>query len=158
MGIDMKKVILLATALAMISGSALAADLPVKAKVPAPAPFEPWDVAFGGALMNDYIFRGITQSATDPAIQGGLDWDSGAGFYLGTWGSSIEFGNDASMELDLYGGYRGSIDNFTYDVGFLYYAYPSTAASGLDFWEVYGKAGYNFGTKFTGSRIPQGGT
>src|ERR1700751_423432 len=61
MGIDMKKVVLLATALAMISGSALAADLPVKANAPAPAPFDPWDVAFGGALMSDYIFRGITQ-------------------------------------------------------------------------------------------------
>lgn len=97
------------------------------------------------AIVSDYVFRGITQSNTDPAIQGGLDWDSGAGFYVGTWASSIEFGDDASMELDMYAGYRATIDNFTYDVGFLYYAYPAASASGYDFWEVYGKAGYNFG-------------
>lgn len=97
------------------------------------------------AIVSDYVFRGVTQSMQDPAIQGGLDWDSGAGVYLGAWASSIEFGDDASMELDLYGGYRGAIDNFTYDVGFLYYAYPASSAPGYDFWEVYGKAGYNFG-------------
>ena len=48
----MKKLALLATALAMISGSALAADMVVKAvKAPPPAPFDPWDVAFGSAIM-----------------------------------------------------------------------------------------------------------
>src|SRR5437016_2859164 len=69
MGIDMKKLVLLATALAMVSGSALAADMPLKAaKAPPPAPFDPWDVAFGGALMNDYIFRGVTQSNHKPSV------------------------------------------------------------------------------------------
>lgn len=97
------------------------------------------------AIVSDYIYRGGSQTLQDPAIQGGLDWDSGAGVYIGTWASSIEFGDDASMELDLYGGYRGAIDNFTYDVGFLYYAYPASSAPGYDFWEVYAKAGYNFG-------------
>jgi hypothetical protein len=63
MGIVMKKMVLLATALAMISGSTLAADMAVKAmKAPPPAPFDPWDIAFGSAIMSDYIFRGVTQS------------------------------------------------------------------------------------------------
>ena len=69
MGIVMKKLALLATALAMVSGSALAADMAVKAvKAPPPAPFDPWDGAFGSALMNDYIFRGITQSNHKPSV------------------------------------------------------------------------------------------
>lgn len=97
------------------------------------------------AITSDYVFRGVTQTNEDFAVQGGLDWDSGAGFYLGTWASSLEFGDDASLEVDLYGGYRGAVDNFTYDVGFLYYMYPGSSAPGYDFWEVYGKAGYNFG-------------
>src|ERR1044071_2931942 len=47
MGIVMKKMVLLATALALLSGSALAADMAVKAvKAPVPAPFDPWDIAF----------------------------------------------------------------------------------------------------------------
>ena len=46
----MKKVALLATALAMVSGSAFAADMAVKAKkAPPVAAFDPWDIAFGGA-------------------------------------------------------------------------------------------------------------
>src|SRR5207244_7047043 len=67
MGIVMKKLALLATALAMVSGSAFAADMAVKAvKAPPPAAFDPWDLAFGSAIMNDYIFRGITQSNHNP--------------------------------------------------------------------------------------------
>jgi hypothetical protein len=69
MGIVMKKLALLATALAMVSGSALAADMATKAvKAPPPAPFDPWDVAFGSAIMNDYIFRGVTQSNHKPSV------------------------------------------------------------------------------------------
>ena len=69
MGIVMKKVALLATALAMVSGSAFAADMPVKAlKAPPPAAFDPWDIAFGAGIMNDYIFRGVTQSNHKPSV------------------------------------------------------------------------------------------
>ena len=61
MGMVMRKLTLLATALAMVTGSAFAADLQVKALKAPPAPaFDPWDIAFGGAIMSDYIFRGIT--------------------------------------------------------------------------------------------------
>lgn len=97
------------------------------------------------AITSDYVFRGVSQTNQDPAVQGGFDWDSGAGFYIGTWASSLEFGDDASLELDLYAGYAGSIENFSYDIGFLYYMYPSTSSVGYDFWEVYGSAGYDFG-------------
>ena len=65
----MKKIVLLATALAMVSGSALAADMRVKAiKAPAPVAFEPWDIAFGSSIMNDYVFRGVTQSNHKPSV------------------------------------------------------------------------------------------
>ena len=64
----MNKVALFVSVLAM-TGSAVAADLPVKAvNAPPAAPFEPWDIAFGGALMNDYLFRGVTQSNHQPSV------------------------------------------------------------------------------------------
>jgi len=67
----MKKLALLATALAMVSGSALAADLRVKAvKAPPPPAFDPWDIAFGSSITNDYVFRGITQSNHKPSVSG----------------------------------------------------------------------------------------
>src|SRR5258708_12924597 len=69
MGIVMKKMVLVAATLAMTTGSALAADMAVKAvRPPPPPPFEPWDFAFGSALMNDYIFRGVTQSNHKPSV------------------------------------------------------------------------------------------
>src|SRR6202020_3563647 len=69
MGIVMKKVVLLAAAFAIAAGSAFAADMPLKAvKAPPPAPFDPWDIAFGSAVMSDYIFRGVTQSNHNPSV------------------------------------------------------------------------------------------
>ncbi|MBE0704191.1 MAG: hypothetical protein IH582_13655, partial [Afipia sp.] len=49
--------------------AAVAADLPVKAlKAPAVTAFDPWDIAFGAGVMNDYVFRGITQSNHKPSV------------------------------------------------------------------------------------------
>ena len=108
------------------------------------------------AIATDYMFRGISQSFNNAVVQGGLDWDTGAGFHFGTWGSAVNFGdgNAATMELDLYGGYGGTIDNFSYDVGGIYYWYPgSPKALGYNLWEVYGKMGYNFGVATAGISV-----
>jgi len=97
------------------------------------------------AIVSDYIVRGISLSNEDPAIQGGLDWMSDNGFYLGTWGSSVEFGNDSSAEIDFYGGYRGRVGPLSYEAGIAYYWYPATTAVGSSFWDVHVEAGYDFG-------------
>ena len=100
------------------------------------------------AITSDYVFRGISQSDENVAIQGGLDWDSGHGFYLGVWASSIDFndGDEANIEVDVVGGYAGEHGNFSYDVGFIWYTYPG-ADDSLDynFFEVGASAGYDFG-------------
>ncbi len=101
------------------------------------------------ALTSDYVFRGISQTNNGVAAQGGLDWDTGAGIHVGTWASSLNLndGNQATTEVDLYGGYAGKIgDKLSYDVGFIYYWYPGAAkALDYDVWEVYAKTGYDFG-------------
>ena len=83
------------------------------------------------SVTSDYSFRGISQTLEEPAIQGGLDLRHPWGLYLGTWGSSVNFGEDlslgdrAQMELDLYGGIGRSLFGLaTVDLGFIYYAYP----------------------------------
>ena len=40
----------------------------------------------------DYDFRGITQTAQDPAIQGSIDLATDPGFYAGVWASNVDFG------------------------------------------------------------------
>ncbi len=100
------------------------------------------------ALTSDYVWRGIGQSANGAAIQGGMDWNHASGFYIGLWGSNINFeaDDDASLELDIYTGYGGNFtDNFSYDVNLTAYTYPG-ADSDLDyhFWEVGGSLAYDF--------------
>jgi len=82
------------------------------------------------SLTTDYRYRGISQTRLKPALQGGLDYNHPSGFYVGTWLSTIkwikDFGGDANLEWDIYGGYKGEIQkDFTYDVGLLRYQYPS---------------------------------
>jgi uncharacterized protein (TIGR02001 family) len=130
MGIVMKKMVLLATALAMVSGgAALAADLPVKApKAPPPAAFDPWDVAFGSAIMNDYIFRGVTQSNHNASVAAYFEprynVNKDLQLYVGVSGESISFPNRAAAEIDIYGGVRPTVGMFAFDFGLWGYIYP----------------------------------
>jgi len=96
------------------------------------------------ALVTDYRFRGISQSAGDPAIQGSININSKTGLYVGAWSSSIDFNNVGagafygSQELDLYGGWTGEISpGLTADVGLLYYAYPGGHVGKAEFFEPY---------------------
>jgi Bacterial protein of unknown function (Gcw_chp) len=128
-GIVMKKLALLATALTMISGSALAADMAVKAiKAPPPPPFEPWDFAFGSAIMNDYIFRGVTQSNHKPSVAAYFEprynVNKDLQLYIGTSAESISFPNRAAAEVDVYGGIRPTVGMFAFDFGVWGYLYP----------------------------------
>ena len=58
-------------------------------------------------VANNYIWRGVTQTQDQASISGGLDYSGESGFYLGTWTSNVDFGEDATStgyELDFYGG------------------------------------------------------
>jgi uncharacterized protein (TIGR02001 family) len=129
MGIAMKKLVLAAAALAMTAGSTFAADMPVKAvKAPPPPAFEPWDLAFGSALMNDYIFRGITQSNHKPSVAAYFEprynVNKDVQLYIGASGESISFPNRAAAEIDIYGGIRPTFGMFAFDFGVWGYLYP----------------------------------
>ena len=102
------------------------------------------------SLTSDYVFRGVSQSNQEPALQGGVEYSADSGFYIGSWGSSISWLSDlstsaapisSSLELDVYGGYRGKFsDAVSYDVGAAYYWYPGDFPSGFnsaDTLEVY---------------------
>lgn len=102
------------------------------------------------ALTTDYVFRGMSQTGENPAIQGGFDATYGM-FYAGVWGSNLDFGGGAdcgltfgdcaNIELDLYAGITPSFRGLDFDLGFIYYTYPDAYDPGaeLNFWEV--KAG-----------------
>jgi uncharacterized protein (TIGR02001 family) len=99
---------------------------------------------FSGTVTatTDYDWRGVTQTAQDPALQGSFDWSSDMGLYAGVWASNVDFGSgDPNVEVDLYGGWSGG-DVLTYDVGAVYYTYPGE--SDFNFPEIYGSVGWEF--------------
>ena len=110
-------------------------------------------------LTSDYVFRGVSQTQGGPAIQGGFDYAHASGFYVGTWASNVDwvstvagtpavaFKDNNSMEIDLYGGYRGSVGDVGYDVGVITYYYPGDQVAGSndpDTTEVYIGASWKF--------------
>jgi uncharacterized protein (TIGR02001 family) len=164
----MKKVVLsLVAALAVTSAPAFAADMPVKAPAAAPAAASPWDIAFGSALMNDYVFRGITQSNHKPSVAAYFEprynINPNLQLYAGISGESISFTNRAAAEIDFYGGVRPTFGPIALDLGAWYYYYPggvcmntavfcnpaqtppngNTMKANVSFWEVYFKPTWN---------------
>ncbi len=119
------------------------------------------------ALVTDYRFRGVSFSGEDIAIQGGIDLAHMSGFYLGTWGSSLEeetgvFEDNGDTiglghtEIDIYAGWRGELrSGVEVDVGMLYYYYPNAnnnivvagtrADFPTDYFEPYAAISYSIG-------------
>jgi uncharacterized protein (TIGR02001 family) len=127
----------LATVLVVVSSSARAEDPPTS------------PLSFNVGVFSDYRYRGISQTRLKPAVQGGLDYISASGFYVGAWASTIKWikdaGGDANVEIDLYGGYKGDIikDSLSYDVGVLTYQYPSNKLNPkAETYEIYGALTY----------------
>jgi uncharacterized protein (TIGR02001 family) len=83
-------------------------------------------------LVSDYAYRGFSQTDERPALQGGFDYAHESGLYAGVWGSNVSWLSDGnsdvsnSLELDIYGGYKGSVGAIGYDVGLLQYYYPGS--------------------------------
>ena len=143
----------IALAALLLAGSA-AAQQPA-------APASPHTVTANIGLFSQYVFRGLTQTDRDPALQGGFDYSHASGFYLGTWASNISWLKDGnlyngggSLEWDFYGGLKGPIgkSDFTYDVGLAYYWFPGDVTPNPGLWtkadtfEGYGALGWKWFT------------
>lgn len=119
-------------------------------------------LSYNVGVVSDYRYRGISQTRLEPALQGGVDYADKSGFYVGVWGSSIKWIKDAgtltdttgikgSVEVDLYGGYKGTAGDVAYDVGFLRYEYAgnnlkNTGYANANTNEVYGAVTYGLFT------------
>jgi uncharacterized protein (TIGR02001 family) len=116
----------------------------------------PHSLSANVSMTSNYVFRGISQTGGDPALQGGLDYSHSSGFYLGTWGSNVGWIEDyqgytsGNVELDVYGGYRGDIaqTGLSYDLGAIQYVYPGKQGTAVDAdtTEVYASLGWKWFT------------
>lgn len=97
-------------------------------------------------FLSDYLFRGVSQTANEPAVQATLEYDAKNGIYAGIFGSNVSAlsFNNGDMETDLYAGWRGEVHSgWTLDAGLLHYYYAdaktnTTERSSYDTTEVYG--------------------
>lgn len=131
----------LTLAMATLGGAAHAAE--------AAAPAPDHAVSYNVALTSDYRYRGVSQTRLKPALQGGADYTNNpTGLYAGVWASTIKWtkdlGGDGDIEIDVYGGKRGEIvKDVSYDVGGLYYFYPSNDLNpSANTFELYGQVGF----------------
>ncbi|MFN3628487.1 MAG: TorF family putative porin [Casimicrobiaceae bacterium] len=112
------------------------------------------DFSANAGVATSYIFRGLSQTDYKPAFQAGADWSNASGFYVGAWASNIrwirDFGiSNGRAEIDLYGGFKNSVGDFSYDIGVLRYEYTGTTAAGAvnpDTTEIYLAGGWKFVT------------
>jgi uncharacterized protein (TIGR02001 family) len=84
-------------------------------------------------IATEYVFRGFSQTAQGPAIQGGFDATCGL-FYAGVWASNLDWGTNiagassaASIEMDWYAGIKPVTGRITWDLGVIYYTYPNSS-------------------------------
>jgi uncharacterized protein (TIGR02001 family) len=130
-----------ALATAALASSCLSSTVSAQtAPAAAPEAAAPGPFTANVTLVNDYRYRGISQSNFQPAIQGGFDYAHSSGFYVGNWNSSISWisdaastvGNSASapIEMDFYAGFKHEWSKgFAADVGVLQYYYPTSNLS-----------------------------
>ena len=140
----MKRLLMTAVAAAGLLGPALAEDE------------SPWSVSGSVTVTSNYMFRGITQSAGDPALQAGVTVAHTGGFYAGFWGSSIDFGDgESELELDPFIGYGGSLgENTTFDLNVTYYGYPGTPGDwDYEFVEFIAGIAHDFGPASIGVKL-----
>lgn len=84
-------------------------------------------VTGNAAITSDYVFRGLTQTWSHPAIQGGADLTLANGFAAGTWASSVSDNSypNGSMEWDLYASYGRNFNaDWSWRAGLYAYLYP----------------------------------
>jgi uncharacterized protein (TIGR02001 family) len=156
-------------ALALGAGSASAQETP-NSLVDKATEKETWKGPFGGtftagfAILNDYSYRGISQTTNDIAVQPSLGYETPTlsanvpiSAYVGAWGSNVNYpGTGTTAEIDLLTGLRARTlgDKLTLDLGYIRYSYLSAPSSLFyDFNEFGLVATYDFGVATVGGAV-----
>ena len=98
------------------------------------------ELEFNVGVFSDYILYGQTASVNSAVVQGGADYAHESGFYVGTWWSTL--GPAQGQEVDLYFGYEFAASDFDFDIGYVYYYYPSDNLPDFDFGDIVATVSY----------------
>jgi uncharacterized protein (TIGR02001 family) len=112
-------------------------------------------ISWNLAVTSDYVFRGISQSDFDPALQAGADYSFGdTGLYVGAWASNVDFADSdgPDIELDWFIGWNHDLsDTLNLDLQLVRYSYmgEQEAYGNIDYNEVIGALAYDEMLTFT---------
>ena len=158
----LQKTAISAAAVALLTGLSSISAFAEEAAAEAP---EVSPITANVTVVNNYMYRGISQSNGKPAIQGGFDYAHESGLYIGNWNSSISWisdsyktsggvvGTSAPIEMDFYGGFKKEFigEGFASDIGVLQYYYPtsglqlSSTLANPNTTEIYAAQNFTFG-------------
>jgi uncharacterized protein (TIGR02001 family) len=82
--------------IAAVSGAVLSASLIASGPAAAQGP---WSFSANIGAVSNYIWRGVTQTGDQAAIQGGIDVAHESGFYAGTWASNIDWDEGSAEDV-----------------------------------------------------------
>jgi len=108
------------------------------------------------AIVTDYMFRGISQTRSGPALQGTIDVEHTSGLYVGAFVSNATFrSTNVRQEVDGSFGYRFAVGDLKLDFGGTYFGYPGyeapTGGFEVGWWEATIRASYEIApVKFLG--------
>jgi uncharacterized protein (TIGR02001 family) len=95
--------------------------------VAAPALATAGDVSYNVGVTSDYVWRGMSQTDSKPALQAGVDATAGL-WYFGGWASNVDKDTlGSNLEYDLYAGIKPVAGPVTFDIGVISYNYQNLA-------------------------------
>jgi uncharacterized protein (TIGR02001 family) len=104
------------------------------------------DSGFGGSLVatTDYVYRGLSQTGGDAALQGDAHYQSDSGWFAGVWASSLDSSYLGNLELNAYAGWGWApTPDWGTRVSFVRYAYPQASVHvDYDYSELSGTLAY----------------
>lgn len=88
---------------------------------------------WNAALTSEYMFRGISQTDDQPALQAGAGYSWSNGLYVGAWASNVDFNEGTDAEVDVFVGWNGDLgESVNLDVQLVRYSYVGEP-SGVDY-------------------------
>jgi hypothetical protein len=135
----------------------------------------PWDIAFGTALMSEFNIRGVSASnhrpSVEPYFEPRYNFSDSLQTYVRLWGNAIDFPNHAGAVINLWAGARPTFGNLALDYGYWQRWFPggecvtpvsltpcgiggtlqrgNVIPADLNFWEIFAKATYHVNSRFS---------
>ncbi|MGI9272727.1 MAG: TorF family putative porin [Woeseiaceae bacterium] len=110
----------------------------------APAVAEGLDLSYDVAASTDYMFRGVSQTGSDPALQASVSVDTDNGWYGYLWASNVDYvqppepDDGVRSELNIFIGHNWTVsERLQADLAWVRYVTPS-AHEDMDYDEWFG--------------------